>query len=182
MSDTRGIFGGSPSGAFVQPGTTGDIVWSRLDPRTWYLYNQQPSSASAAILPSSVPTSTTTSTTTPPQEQKAYGDVGNWGVRQLGTARVLTPAEEVAKRKEARTGYHALDKLLRQNERANPETMGGRYSADTVTLLEQLLQQGHIGMGDDWQDTMYNYPGGKNGQRRLDQLIDWYRDRKLYGP
>jgi len=172
---------GSPSGAFVNPGTTGDIMWQHLDPKTWYLYNQHPGEAQAAP-----PTTTSTTTTTlPPAEQeRAAGDQQNTGMRMIGTARMLTPEEERAKRKDARTGYHELDKTLRMidRERASGTRTEPGYPEGVVGMLEYLIRQGHIGMGEDWQDTLYNYPGGKLGQRRLDQLIDWYRDRKLYGP
>ena len=185
MGSLSQLLGPREAGAAGPPSTTGDIQWSKLDPKTFYLYNTQPSSATGSLLP---PQQMVT-----PQQQDAISFAGQSPYQQAFAEQVqraqklvgdvyntpvpeTTPADftDPKVRRQTKRQFKDLNAILRDTESGKLPQVGNGYS-----VLEYLLGRGAITMdpgGAPGARTALPFPGGSEGTRRLVGLIDRYRD------
>jgi hypothetical protein len=181
---------GSPSGSFIQPpaGTTGDITWQRLDPKTWYLSNQQPSSASGALLPA---TPTTTTLPDANEQFRRYAEQNNLSQAERDilrryisgytptTTTTTTTLPTPEQKKQWRGDLRDLNKLLRQDEKGASPYTGIPYSDRTLWLFEKLINTGGLVLdagGTPSLDSRVGGIGGTKGRDRFTRLADYWRD------
>src|SRR5262249_40702766 len=159
---------GSPYPTAPQATPGGSILWQHLDPTTTMLSN----------IPTQIPTQAPGA---PPPAPGAppSGPLGGLDLSRIlaGEMPRLWTTEHAGSQAtgDPKQAFHSLSKLL-QDERhsANPDL----HSPDSVSLLQSLIDNGHITVSaDDYDNTTgLPFPGGKRTQEQLTRLVDFWRD------
>jgi hypothetical protein len=153
--------------------TGSDIVWQRIDPKTWYLYNLTQSSPGGAF-PAPPSTPPPAPTLSPATAARAEGERSNLAVGDPRFAAMAAgPMEagpgvappEVNPRRQLK----ALDTMLK-GQGVFPDNEAAGFD-----LLTRLVEQGIITLAPGSSGTSVPLPGGRNARNRLVEFIDRYR-------